>query len=661
MKTGVNMVRQLGLIAFAAFMAASADAAPTVRTMYTDAAAQEQAVREALADPAATDVVLKAVRTVIAAYEAVVRRYPNSSYSDNALWQAGRLALDAFGRFGQQNEQVSAERLLKMLQAEYPASKLARMVPAELSKKVRPLQQSPQVIPASTEPTSAVKPQSAPSRTAGATIMGIRRIVTAEGVRLVIEIDKEMPFHEERISGPARIFVDFEATRTAPSLVDQTLRFDGDADIIRQVRIGRHPNATRVVLDATGVSSYSVYPLYSPYRLIVDCVRASAGANAQAADSAIVADRATNLRQETKPALGDRAVGGLWSRRTPSVTPLATSAIANAVVKPTLEGRNLASAVGNRLPSVTASGTGALTEALTSQTLAGRALSDGLARRLPVVWPTGRSALAGATPVESERAIASAPSPATPERKKPGSEYSMARQLGLGVSRIVIDAGHGGHDPGAQARGITEAELVLDIAQRLQRLLGEVSGLEVIMTRVSDEFLPLQERTAIANREGADLFLSIHGNASDNSQARGIETYFLNFASTLTAAQVAARENAASGQAMGALPDFVKAIALNNKVAESRDFATLVQNAMVERLRPTNKTLRNLGVKEAPFVVLIGASMPSVLVEISFLTNPQEARLLKSDTYRQRIAEALFNGIRKYQRSLTNVQRVAHH
>src|SRR5262249_6829852 len=158
-----------------------------------------------------------------------------------------------------------------------------------------------------------------------------------------------------------------------------------------------------------------------------------------------------------------------------------------------------------------------------------------------------------------------------------------------------------------------------------------------------------QERTAIANREGADLFLSIHANASPNAQARGIETYFLNFASNLSAAAVAARENAASGQAMGALPDLVKAIALDNKLDESRDLARHVQRAMLERLKSSNKTIRDLGVKQAPFVVLIGAAMPSVLAEVSFITNTQEGKLLKGTVYRQRIAEALLNAIRKYQ------------
>ncbi len=170
--------------------------------------------------------------------------------------------------------------------------------------------------------------------------------------------------------------------------------------------------------------------------------------------------------------------------------------------------------------------------------------------------------------------------------------------------------------------------------------------------------MPLQERTAIANREGADLFLSIHANASENPTTRGVETYFLNFATNMGAASVAARENAASGQAMGALPDFLKAIALHNKLDESRDFATEVQRAIVERLRKSNRSLKDLGVKQAPFVVLIGAAMPSVLAEISFVTNEQEARLLQGNTYRERIAEALVSAIQKYQTSLKNIARV---
>jgi len=229
---------------------------------------------------------------------------------------------------------------------------------------------------------------------------------------------------------------------------------------------------------------------------------------------------------------------------------------------------------------------------------------------------------------------------------------SIARQLGLGISRIVIDPGHGGHDPGAKGADTTEAELVLDVALRLEKLLNKLPGVEVVLTRRENEFVPLQERTAIANREGADLFLSIHANASNVPAARGVETYFLNFASNQNAAAVAARENATSEQTMGSLQDMVKVIALNSKRDESRDFATIVQREMLDSLRDANKTVKDLGVKQAPFVVLVGASMPSVLSEISFITNPQEARLLKGSGYRQRIAQALFEGIKAYQASL---------
>lgn len=231
-------------------------------------------------------------------------------------------------------------------------------------------------------------------------------------------------------------------------------------------------------------------------------------------------------------------------------------------------------------------------------------------------------------------------------------KFSLSRQLGLGVARIVIDPGHGGYDPGAMTDGVSEADVVLDIATRLERLLLQQSGVEVVLTRRTNVFVPLEERTAMANRAGADLFLSIHANASEDDRARGIETYFLNFAPNPAAEAVAARENAASARTMRQLPDIVKAIALNNKIDESRDFASLIQSAMMERLKRGNRTVKDLGVKQAPFVVLIDATMPSILAEISFLTNPQEAALLATIAYRQQIAEALFNGVTRYQQSL---------
>lgn len=237
--------------------------------------------------------------------------------------------------------------------------------------------------------------------------------------------------------------------------------------------------------------------------------------------------------------------------------------------------------------------------------------------------------------------------------------FSLSRQLGLGVARVVIDPGHGGHDPGAQAKGVQEAEVVLDVALRLETLLRKEPGVEVVLTRRTNAYVPLDERTAIANRAGADLFLSIHANASADEDARGVETYFLNFAPNPAAEAIAARENAGSAKTMSSLPDIVKAIALNNKIDESRDLAAMIQGALYERMRRVDRSARNLGVKQAPFMVLIGATMPSALAEISFLTNRREAALLKTPSYRQQLAEALLAGVMRYQHSLKKATRVA--
>jgi N-acetylmuramoyl-L-alanine amidase len=223
----------------------------------------------------------------------------------------------------------------------------------------------------------------------------------------------------------------------------------------------------------------------------------------------------------------------------------------------------------------------------------------------------------------------------------------------------VIDPGHGGHDPGAQANALSEAELVLDVSLRLAALLEAQPGFEVVLTRRTDTFVPLEERTAIANREGADLFLSIHANSSPNAETRGIETFFLNFAESASAEAVAARENASSAQAMHLLPDLVKTIATNDKVAESRELASMVHESLMKRIGSLSKTIKDLGVKQAPFVVLIGAEMPSVLAEISFLTNRTEAGLLRQAAHRQRVAQALCDAILRYQASLKTPPTIA--
>jgi N-acetylmuramoyl-L-alanine amidase len=242
--------------------------------------------------------------------------------------------------------------------------------------------------------------------------------------------------------------------------------------------------------------------------------------------------------------------------------------------------------------------------------------------------------------------------PQPPEVNRAGS-YSLARQLGLGARRIVIDAGHGGHDPGTIGPGgMQEKDVVLDVALRLAALVRSELGAEVVLTRPDDTFIPLEERTAIANSKGADLFLSIHANSSRNASSRGVETYFLNFAADTHAQAVAARENAISAATMKDLQHLVKAITLNSKIDESRDFAASVQEGIVGNLRREDPRLPDRGVHTAPFYVLIGANMPSVLAEIAFLSHPQEEKRLRDPEMRQSIAEGLLAGVRAYLSSL---------
>ena len=493
--------------------------------------------RRAQPPGAATAALLRRLRGTVGNYELLVRRFPRSGYSDNALWQAAMLAADAFWQFGDIRDRAAALRLFDRLNVEYPTSSLVRQVAAQTGR------------------LNAAQASSALS-----TLKAIRRDVLPDAVRITLELEREAAFHEERIDGPPRVFVDLQQTRVVEALRDVTIPFPDD--VVRQARVGRQlDNRTRVVLDLQGAGRYSVYSLYNPYRIVIDFER-------------------------TAPTLAAKA----------AVSPSTDTA--------------------------------------------------------PAVVNVVRDTPPPPEPV--------APPPA-PAAANGSGGFSLSRQLGLGIARIVIDPGHGGHDPGAQVRGLTEADLVLDLALRLEKLLVKEPGVEVMLTRRTNAYVSLEERTAMANRAAADLFLSIHANASANAGVRGFETYFLNFATNSEAEAIAARENAASSKTMSNLPDIVKAIALNNKINESRDFAAMVQSSMAERLRRVDRSAKNLGVKQAPFMVLIGATMPSVLAEVSFLTNRQEATLLRTQTFRQQLAEALFNGVMKYQRSLKKVPTIAAH
>jgi N-acetylmuramoyl-L-alanine amidase len=550
------------------------------RELYTQALARDRAVRDARQAPT-----IREIRQAVAAYERVVRRYPASGYADNALWQGGELARLAWERFNDDADRRTGVRLLKQLQSGYPSSSLLSGVEQALARfdVAKAVPTSGTTVASAPPPPAASHPaaravESPESVPAGiVTVRGISRTPLPDGVRVSIEMDRELLFKQERLENPKRVFFDLRNANLSPGLRDKTLSFSDD--IVREIRVGRHPqNTTRVVMDTEGVESYSVFTLYNPYRVIVDFRRKGVAAATPSVPSP------------------------------PVSAAVATTGLVKAEPKP--------------VPPP------------------------------PPPAPPVVVIAAPLTPLPS-RAVAppSMSAPTVPLANSNG-QFSIARQLGLGVSRIVLDPGHGGHDPGVHGNGIDESELVLDVSLRLRKLLENQPGMDVVMTRDTDIFIPLDQRTAIANREGADLFLSIHANASRNVKARGVETYFLNFAANPEAEAVAARENSASGQTMHRLPDIVRAITLNNKIDESRDFADAVQKSMVRTLSPRNRELQDRGVKQAPFVVLIGAGMPSVLAEISFVSHKQEGVLLKTSAYRQQIADALFEAIVKYQKSL---------
>jgi len=520
---------------------ASRAAAQNAETVYTDVLGRERILRRELdvapqrgtqAPGEPPGMLLDRVRTTVGAYEALVREFPKSGYSDNALWQGALLSADAFWQFGEALDRTTALHLFGLLKSQYPSSSLIPRVAGHVSRLT------------------------AADGGAPAMLRAIRREALPDALRITLEFEREAIFDEERVDGPPRVFLDLRNTQAVEALKDATIAFPDD--VVRQARIARQQDSrTRVVFDLQSAGRHSVYSLYNPYRIVIDF------------------ERAAGAREVGVP----REVG----------------------------------------------------------------VVSGFSR-------TGTTATKEPPPAQPDAPAPPAPPSSAATNRRGG--FSLSRQLGLGISRIVIDPGHGGYDPGAQVRGLNEAELVLDIGLRLEQLLTRERGVAVVLTRRTNAYVSLEQRTAIANRSAADLFLSIHANASANVSVRGFETYFLNFAPNPEAEAIAARENSGSSKTMGSLPDIVKAIALNNKIDESRDFASMLQQSMHAQLRRVDRTARNLGVKQAPFMVLVGATMPSALVEVSFLTHRQDATLLRTTNYRQQIAEALAGGILKYQQSL---------
>ncbi len=533
-------------------------------------------------------------------------------------------------------------------------------------------------------------------------VTGVRHWSTPDYTRVAIDVEQEVKFGSQRISHPDRIFFDLRDTKLASTLVGKT--FDVDDGFLKKIRVAEfQPGRTRIVLEVDNLASYDAFLLPDPYRLIIDVhgkgvkgkeKRMTADAARTAVHSAPEMDAASSDSEDDSSTVESRPLPPGRTGEAPVPTQARTDSGKQGLVEIDLPPEDASAESTPRNSGKAARGGG-----VTKTTVEVKdSTHGGTTRRIPKTIvaadedsDSGDNANAkDAAPATVASRQQASSSPSTSRRKKSRSaasasavetsdlhsdasleahetsrearptaagDRSLTRVLGLKIGKIVIDAGHGGHDTGTIGpNGLLEKDVVLDVAKRLGRLLESRLGAEVIYTRQDDTFIPLETRTAIANRERADLFISIHANSSRDADARGVETYYLNFTSSPEVLEVAARENAVSEKSIYELQDLVKKIALKEKIEESREFAGDVQESLYGGLALNNAGIRNRGIKKAPFIVLIGANMPSILAEISFVSNPTDERKLETSEHRQRIAESLYRGVSKYVNGLSGVK-----
>ena len=419
---------------------------------------------------------------------------------------------------------------------------------------------------------------------------------------------------------PDRIYFDLHNTRLAQELVGKSFAVTDDG-FLKRIRAAQFSdNMTRVVLDVNDVSEYSAFLLPNPYRLIIDIHGGTKTTGPAATQTAVQA-----TTHAAEPVTPPATASSLPS--TPLTSGRPASTVPNTVAvrsTNTADVANLSQQPG-KVEATTRPTSQPISAVVTERPKASS--TETAAAQPQVAVPSDKTAKRKTKPADGV-AVGDA-LPARAAVPTADGETSLVRALGLKIGRIVIDAGHGGHDSGTiGADGIEEKDVVLDVALRLGKLLHERLNAEIVYTRSDDTFIPLETRTAIANKAQADLFISIHANSSADPTARGVETYYLNFTSSPDALQTAARENAVSNQSIHQLSDLVKKITLRDKIDESREFASNVEESLYAGLQKGNAGLKNRGVKKAPFVVLIGANMSSILAEISFVTNPKDASQL---------------------------------
>ncbi len=532
---------------------------------------------------------------VINAYQRVYLITPRTGYADNALMTMARL-------YEEIKDQKAAIKTLGFLIREYPQTPFRSAAERDVAR----LQGVPE------------------KKLNSASVDNIRFWEAANSVRVVVDLSTEVEFKQGQAKSPDRVFVDIAKSRLNSLLVSKPMAVG--SSLLQQIRAAQFDQSTvRVVLDVGAVGKVTSYALKDPDRLIIDVFGvekpATETAKAETVKSETIksepvkTETAKTESTKTAPAPLPAPVTSL-----PAVTESADVAPPPPVVPPA--------------PAATATPPPA------------KPVTPPASKRATAKTTTKTAAKTAAKPVDDQPRI-------VPAKPTGAGDRSLLRSLGLKLQRVVIDAGHGGHDTGTIGpSGYTEKDLVLDVAKRLKELVEARLGTQTVLTREDDTFVPLEARTAMANQSEGDLFISIHANSSRVRTVRGIETYYLNITTSREALDVAMRENAASERSIHEQQSLIKNIMLRDKVEESRELARVIQKAMAAR--PNSGTDR--GVKQAPFIGLIGASMPSILAEISFISNPQEEKLLKTEAYRQKIAESLFDGIRSYSESLSGLK-----
>ena len=571
-------------------------------------------------------------KIAIGSYDYLLKEYPHSRYASSALFSIADI---------QQNELKdpdTAEKTYKDFIQRFPKS--PRIVEAKIAmRQITQARNDASAMPATTahnrqpaaadrdtlepasdqsdEPSTApVNPLEGGAEAGIARVTGVRTWNAENYTRVVINLGDSIKYRATRIGNPDRIFFDLRDAKLDPGVTQKTIEVE--SGFLKSIRLGQNKDGVvRIVLDVDTVKQYSAYLLQNPYRLVIDVhgtdVHGTQRRTSEASNRAAAAPDTTPKTDTTK-----------------KTEPPARTVLAEQATEPPDSKRLKVYAaappppIGIEKPAAATTGPKPVD-------------------RLPIRATSG----------QSREVAALVPEP-KPTRD---GERSLTRALGLKINRIVIDAGHGGHDTGTVgAHGLMEKDLCLDVALRLGKMIQErLPGAEVVYTRSDDTFIPLEERTAIANQAKADLFISIHANSSHDHDARGVETYYLNFATSQDAMEVAARENALADTGLHDLQNMIQKIARNEKIEESKELAGDIQDSLTKRLQQVNNSEKNRGVKKAPFVVLIGANMPSVLAEISFLSNSNDEKMLKKADQRQRIAEGLFKGVTSYLDNLNSL------